>query len=653
MSRTAVCIFLMFTSVAVVRAQTAPSDLRDLTLEELLEVKISVASRTALTARDSPSIVSVITRQEIADSGARDLRELLSLLVPGIHFGADVEGVVGAGVRGMWASEGKLLLLIDGIEANEGLFGTTQWGGHYPVETIERVEVIRGPGSAVYGGYAAVGVVNVITRGGDRFASATWSQMRKSHSKRGVAFGVGSANASLTGSWFEGMRSDRDHVDYFGRRRSLAGDSRLDSVNLNLHLQHRGVDFRAIVDRYDMTQFTLFGRNFDGPALDETFHSALFRLRYEHQVRPELKVIPRLEYARHAPWQLDVPEERYSNRKRVEKPLAGAVVEWTPREGLAVTGGIESYRNDVVMLAGPGPFEERLQSGRNRLRVSATGVFAQVMKSTPVAQFTIGGRYETTNEFGSAFVPRIAATRRFERLHLKAMAAQSFRVPAGILPNRIPPGAGKLQPEKATSYELEAGYRVGANGFVTVSLFDIGFQKVIVYYANPETGIGSYVNSGRFGSRGFEADFRYVGSRASLTANLASYRSTENNVAIYAVPGHSDHFLGFPPLRFNLLAGWHVSPSVSIQPSLSWFGERHGFTGAAADGSDVLRRFEPEALVNLHIRAVSVGGLPLEIDAGLRNLTDADVPFIQPYRGYAAPLPSESRAVVVRFEYTF
>src|SRR5581483_6681763 len=380
-------------------------DLRDLTLEELLETKVSVATHLEMTARESPSIVTVITRQEIEASGARDLREVLTQFVPGVHFATDVEGFVGIGMRGIWASEGKMLLLIDGIEANEGLFGTS--GYHYPAETIERVEVIRGPGSAVYGGYAAVGVVNVISRSGERYVTGTWSQMEKSYSKRGLAFGLSGALGSLNGSWFQGMRSDRDNVDYFGGRRSLAGDSRLDDLNLNLHLQRGGFDLRGVLDHLDTTEFTLFGRNHPGPALDEDFHWAAIRIRYTYALSPELKVTPRLEYSRQAPWQLDVPSESYSNRKHVEKPLAGVLLEWHPRAEVSAIAGIERYRNDVVMPAHPGPFEERLQSGGNRLRVESTGVFAQLARQWQHAELTVGGRYEDTDAFGSAFVPRV------------------------------------------------------------------------------------------------------------------------------------------------------------------------------------------------------------------------------------------------------
>ncbi|HEX7413290.1 MAG TPA: TonB-dependent receptor plug domain-containing protein, partial [Bacteroidia bacterium] len=136
-------------------------------LEKLINSLISVASKKPLNVRESPSIVTLVTADEIKNSGARDLVDVLRL-VPGIDFGMDVEGVVGIGMRGNWAHEGKVLLLLDGQEMNEILYATTQFGNHFPIDQIKKIEIIRGPGSAIYGGYAEYGVINIVTKqGGD------------------------------------------------------------------------------------------------------------------------------------------------------------------------------------------------------------------------------------------------------------------------------------------------------------------------------------------------------------------------------------------------------------------------------------------------------------------------------------------------------
>src|SRR3954468_10713859 len=149
----------------------AIKDITDVSLDDLLNTDVGVASKVPTTYREVPGVITVVTREEIMDSGARDLEDVLQL-VPGFSPGIDVEAVVDVGVRGNWGHEGKVLLLIDGQQMNETLYSTNQLGNHYPIDQIERIEIIRGPGSAIYGGYAELAVINVITRGADDLKGA-------------------------------------------------------------------------------------------------------------------------------------------------------------------------------------------------------------------------------------------------------------------------------------------------------------------------------------------------------------------------------------------------------------------------------------------------------------------------------------------------
>src|SRR5690349_19643461 len=83
------------------------------TLELLLATEVGVATKKARTVRDSPGVVTLVTREDIEASGARDLLDVL-MLVPGFDAALDVGGVVGLGFRGNWGHEGKVLLLVDG-----------------------------------------------------------------------------------------------------------------------------------------------------------------------------------------------------------------------------------------------------------------------------------------------------------------------------------------------------------------------------------------------------------------------------------------------------------------------------------------------------------------------------------------------------------
>jgi len=98
------------------------SELELFAADAVLKAETTVASIRPATVRETPGVVTIVTREEIVRSGARDLIDVLRN-VPGFSFGVDVEGVVDLGFRGVWGHEGKILLMIDGLEMNEQLFG--------------------------------------------------------------------------------------------------------------------------------------------------------------------------------------------------------------------------------------------------------------------------------------------------------------------------------------------------------------------------------------------------------------------------------------------------------------------------------------------------------------------------------------------------
>jgi outer membrane cobalamin receptor len=101
---------------------------------------ITLATQTTLRLRDAPSVVSVITRADIEAMGARDLLDVLRH-IQGFDLGVDVNGVVGMGLRGNWAHEGKILLMVDGLEMNELMYGTTQLGNHFPLLLLSELRL--------------------------------------------------------------------------------------------------------------------------------------------------------------------------------------------------------------------------------------------------------------------------------------------------------------------------------------------------------------------------------------------------------------------------------------------------------------------------------------------------------------------------------
>jgi iron complex outermembrane receptor protein len=139
-------------------------DFEELDLEQLLDV-VFTAAKHEQDIGASPSAITVITREDIQASGATTLIDLLRM-VPGMEVIITTPAYTGITARLKWTYESQFfLVLVDGREANLELLGFPPFEIQ-PIllEEIERIEVIRGPGSALYGANALVGVVSITTR---------------------------------------------------------------------------------------------------------------------------------------------------------------------------------------------------------------------------------------------------------------------------------------------------------------------------------------------------------------------------------------------------------------------------------------------------------------------------------------------------------
>ncbi|MGJ8685938.1 MAG: TonB-dependent receptor plug domain-containing protein [Spongiibacteraceae bacterium] len=147
-------------------ATRLPHDLTELSLEELLDIDVQVTARKGETLRESSAAVYIINRDAIRRSGATSIPEILRL-APGVEVTRFGNGKWGVGIRGFNGGTftNRLLILVDGRSvfspAKIGMFWDTL---DTLIEDIERIEVVRGPGTALWGANAFNGVINIVSR---------------------------------------------------------------------------------------------------------------------------------------------------------------------------------------------------------------------------------------------------------------------------------------------------------------------------------------------------------------------------------------------------------------------------------------------------------------------------------------------------------
>lgn len=142
-----------------------PEALLDLNIEQLMRIPVTTAMRTKGALATTPSAIFVITEEDLRRSGVRSLPEALRL-VPGLQVARIESGKWAISPRGFAGRFARhMQVLVDGRSVYSSTFSGTEWEMlNLPIEEVERIEVIRGPGGSTWGSNAVSGVINIITK---------------------------------------------------------------------------------------------------------------------------------------------------------------------------------------------------------------------------------------------------------------------------------------------------------------------------------------------------------------------------------------------------------------------------------------------------------------------------------------------------------
>ncbi len=672
-------LFLLFFTIGLSNASAEELDIDNLSLEDLINVKASVASKTEKNTRQSPGIVTVFTKDEIKKMGARDLIDVLTM-IPGFNFAYDVQGVVGLAMRGNWAHEGKFSLLIDGQEMNELMYSSTQFGNHYPIDHIKQIEIIRGPGSAIYGGFAELAVIHVITEKGTDLngarATLTYGQMREDYGRRNMSLQIGKkigdwdvSIASLVG---EGRRGDGSFTGYDintpAANQSEVYDFSQGKANdlnpnwFNVGISDGKLDFRFIYDNFKTTTREIFGYTGLAEGLRTDFESIYASLKYDFRVSESLTITPYLIYKDQSPWRLtdqnSIPAGSEIFDANVNRLRAGISSLYNLTEKINLLVGAEIYKdkakahNWTADLVTP---ENFAMTGTQKIDFDGAAAYSQLAVDFDAFEVTLGARFEQLsapqNRKVSKTVPRLAITKASDTWHVKGLASQAYRVPSlfNFDVDFEINGASLIQPETTTTFEAEAGIAVTNKSYLTMNIFSIQIKDPIIYDSN---GGESYTNFPQVETQGLEMDYRYKSSWGFSNLSYSYYQKGTNQVVDYTVPD-SKELLGIPQHKFTILSSWKSGlGNLLVNPSLVYMSSKHTYAYDVANDIEILQKLPAVTLVNIYFSYPDLIFKGLEMGFGVFNLFDEENRFVQPYKGGIGSVPAPSRELLARLNYT-
>jgi len=536
---------------------TTVKKLAHLSLEELGAIQVDTvvgASKHEQKVTEAPSSVTIITRDEIQKAGYRTLADVLDS-VPGLYTRYD-RSASELGVRGFdnpGDYNSSFLLLVDGHRMNVPLTGNAaiDRGLVVDVDSVERVEIIRGPGASLYGDNAFFGVINVITRRGGDVNGAEASASGGSLDSYDVRFSYGSKFTNgleimVSGSYYKSAGYPGLFYKEFNQPTNNNGiASHVDSERAdNLFSSVTWKDFTlegALVGHLKQVPTGSFGTVFNDPNNQLDDNQAFMDLKFEHQFDNDLKLMARLGYDYASSigtyaGNLGLPspvlnlDNFLSQRLTEDLELRQTFFEkHTVTIGVQVVDNLEELQRNYNVNPPVVFLDDRRHGFDYAFYLQEEyQVFSNLI-------FSGGVRYDDFYTVGSTVNPRLALIYQPEKnTTLKFIYGTSFRAPSpyelyysdgGVTQIANP----QLKPEKITTYEIILEQQIGAHFSASASGYYNDIENLIetttIAPGNPEEGLIQLQNLGSAKAAGLELALK--GTWAGGYEARASYSLTE------------------------------------------------------------------------------------------------------------------------------
>ncbi|MBN1359971.1 MAG: TonB-dependent receptor [Sedimentisphaerales bacterium] len=487
---------------------TDSKDIAEMDIEELLDVEISVASKKDEPLTEAPSVVSVVGRDEFTVFGDRDLRQLLQRQ-PSIYTRHSfVYSDNLAGFRGDMVTHAEMhtLVLFNGRPIRESAQShNVNMYSTFPLTALESIELVRGPGSVLYGSNAFTGVVNLKSRPipeqhefAVTAAAGSYEDFETTISAGGRSGDLGYVADVRAASQRGFTYRLADQAGVYGEHnqfdRSVSAAAHLDYQRFTLDV------FASDLDAFALGVFPFWSNPHHSIDNKKLFLNAGYRLPLHERMTLEFNATYNLQEN-----SLSSPDPAMIGTNTSDL-LGEVTLLANPLDNLnLVVGGLQEYRTNYS------PGADLFQS-IPPYHYSPASVYAQADYSfNKVVKVVAGTQWNESSQGYSGFVNRygLILTPR-KKWGLKLLCGEAFRAPVTLETDLFDPrglvGNKNLRPETITTYDAQLFYSDN-QVFAAVTYFNSEIEDLIIY----DTSVTpmSYMNGGRQTFDGIEFETKY------------------------------------------------------------------------------------------------------------------------------------------------
>ncbi|MCG8311645.1 MAG: TonB-dependent receptor [Pseudomonadales bacterium] len=675
-------------------------DLMDLSLSQLSQINVSIATGAPKSLTEAPAGTSVITAADLQAIGALSIDDALES-VPGLHVSrSNLNYSPRYFFRGVVSSYNpQALLLVNGIPMSHQFFGDR--GEHIPnqhslpIKIVDRIEIIRGPGSALYGADAYAGVINVITKDGSKIEDTEVSVSYGSFSSRRASLTLPLAFYDTKGAFFLNYQEtggDKD-VEIHSDRQTLFDNRQLAppasyapaSPQLQFSFYDARVDlswenfrFRASW-RHAWDVGNGFGTSDSlDPNSQYIYKDGTLDLIWQQNISADLDLFAQVSYL-HSFLRSTRPVAIFPPGALAGAFPDGILGEPSLREEnaridtKATYKGIDThqltlgtgllwydlykttvYRNYTFVNGRPVPlpdwqdFSDTPLVFQPEAQRTSYFLFAQdEWQLNKELTLTSGLRFDNYDDIGSATTPRVALVWKTSKtLTTKFIYGEAFRVPAFSelysQSNSVALGNKDLNPELLDNLEFAIAWQPVNRLSMELNIYRYRISDYIDFVADTGASTFTAQNIGRIKGHGAEWQMRYKVNGSLLWLTHYSQQVTKDRVSGEALGVAPDDKL-YMRLQWGL-EDWMLTPQLTV------IGKRQ------RQANDPRKSLDGYTSFDMTLRRVWKNGVSLALIG--RNLTDEKI--IEPSRGPSPgalepnipfDLPQQGRSLTAEIEF--